>query len=141
MTQVISSAKRETYMKNLKMGIIKTKTMEVLNFIKDNPNCNTDNIRSGLNMAHQTATAIISNLLDIALIKIVGDTKVKNSTFSNYLFVEDYLEQDRLEKERHLAKFKLWMQQGLSNYKEDMSSQFIFSLIMENDNFELNKNE
>lgn len=137
MTKVISSAKRETYMENLKMGVIKTKTMEVLNFIKDNPNCNTDNIRSGLNMPHQTATAIISNLLDIALIKIVGDTKIKNSTYSNYLFVEDYREQDRLEKARHLAKFKLWMEQGLSNYKEDMSSQFLMYLISEHDYFQL----
>jgi hypothetical protein len=139
MTQVISSAKRETYMENLKMGVIKTKTMEILNFVKGNPNCNTDDIRIRLSMAHQTATAIISNLLDIGIIKIVGETKVKNSTYSNYLFVEDYREQDRLEKARHLAKFKIWMEHGIANFKEDMSSQFVFSLIMEHDNFQLNK--
>jgi hypothetical protein len=137
MTQVISSAKRETYMKNLKMGVIKTKTMHILNFVKDNPNCNTDNIRVGLSMPHQTATAIISNLLDIGIIKIVGETKVKNSTYSNYLFVEDYREQDRLEKARHLAKFKLWMEQGLSNYKEEMTNTFLTYLISENDYFKL----
>ena len=139
MTKVISSAKRETYIENLRMGVIKSKTMEILNFVKDNPNCNTDNIRVGLSMAHQTATAIISNLLDIGIIKIVGETKSKNSTYSNYLFVEDYREQDRLEKARHLAKFKIWLEHGIANFKEDMSSQFVFSLIMEHDNFELNK--
>jgi hypothetical protein len=137
MTQVISSAKRETYIENLKMGVIKSKTMEILNFVKDNPNCNTDDIRVGLSMAHQTATAIISNLLDIGIIKIIGDTKIKNSTYSNYMFVEDYNEQNRLEKARHLAKFKLWMEQGLSNYKEDMTSQFLMYLISENDYFQL----
>jgi predicted transcriptional regulator len=137
MTQVISSAKRETYMENLKMGVIKSKTMEILNFVKNNPNCNTDNIRVGLSMAHQTATAIISNLLDIGIIKIVGETKVKNSTYSNYLFVEDYREQDRLEKARHLAKFKIWMEHGLANFKEDMTSQFLMYLISENDYFQL----
>jgi hypothetical protein len=137
MTKVISSAKRETYMENLKMGVIKTKTMEILNFIKDNPNCNTDNIRVGLSIPHQTATAIISNLLDIALIKIVGDTKVKNSTYSNYLYVEDFREQDRLEKARHLAKFEKWMEQGLSNYKEQMTNTFLTYLISENDYFKL----
>jgi hypothetical protein len=137
MTQVISSAKRETYIENLKMGVIKSKTMEILNFVKDNPNCNTDDIRVGLSMAHQTATAIISNLLDIGIIKIIGDTKIKNSTYSNYMFVEDYSEQNRLEKARHLAKFKLWMEQGLSNYKEDMTSQFLMYLISENDYFQL----
>ena len=97
-------------MENLKMGVLKSKTMQILNFIKDNKNCNTDDIRIGLNMAHQTATAIISNLLDIGIIKIVGETKVKNSTYSNYLFVEDYREQDRLQKARHLAKFKIWIE-------------------------------
>jgi hypothetical protein len=139
MAKVISSAKRETYIENLKKGIIKTKTLEILNFIKDNPKCNTDTIRVGLSMAHQTATAIISNLLDIGIIKIVGETKVKNSTYSNYLFVEDYREQDKLEKERHLAKFEIWMQHGLANFKEDMSSQLNMYLLMENDSFCLNK--
>jgi len=137
MTQVISSAKTDTYRENLKMGIIQTKTMKVLSFIKDNPNCNTDHIRSGLNMPHQTATAIISNLLDAGIIKIIGDTKVKNSTFSNYLFVEDYLEEQKLKKARHLEKFKMWMEQGLANFKEDMTSQFLMYLISEHDYFQL----
>lgn len=136
MTKVISSAKRETYMENLKMGVIKSKTMQILNFVKDNPNCNTDNIRVGLSMPHQTATAIISNLLDIGVIKIVGETKVKNNTYSNYLFVEDYREQNKLENERHLAKFKIWMEHGLANFRDDMTSQFLMYLINEKDFFE-----
>lgn len=139
MAKVISSAKRETYIENLKKGIIKTKTLEVLNFIKDNPKCNTDTIRVGLSMAHQTATAIISNLLDIGIIKIIGETKVKNSTYSNYLFVEDFSEHSRLEKARHLAKFQIWMEHGLANFKEDMSSQLNMYLLMENDSFCLKK--
>ena len=137
MTQLMSSAKTETYRENLKMGIIKTKTMQVLNFVKGNPNCNTDHIRNGLNMPHQTATAILSNLLDAGIIKIVGETKVKNSTFSNYLFVEDYREEEKLKKARHLVKFNLWMEQGLSNYKDDMTSQFLMYLISEHDYFQL----
>jgi predicted HTH transcriptional regulator len=137
MTQVMSSAKTETYRKNLKMGIIKTKTMQLLNFVKENPNCNTDKIRVGLNMPHQTATAIISNLLDEGIIKIIGDTKVKNSTFSNYLFVEDYREEEKLKKARHLAKFKLWMEQGLSTYDDEMTITFLTYLISEYDYFKL----
>jgi len=139
MTQVISSAKRETYMENLKMGVIKTKTMQILNFVKDNPNCNTDNIRVGLSIPHQTATAIISNLLDMGLIKIVGETKVKNSTYSNYLFVEDYREQDKIARARHLAKFQIWMEHGLSNFKEDMTNTFFNNLMNEYGEFQLNK--
>ena len=88
-------------------------------------------------MPHQTATAILSNLLDAGIIKIVGDTKVKNSTFSNYLFVEDYREEEKLKKARHLVKFNLWMEQGLSNYKDDMTSQFLMYLISEHDYFQL----
>lgn len=88
-------------------------------------------------MAHQTATAIISNLLDIGIIKIVGETKVKNSTYSNYLFVEDFREQNKLEKARHLAKFKIWMEHGLANFKDDMTNTFLTYLTSEHDYFKL----
>lgn len=137
MTKVISSAKTETYRENLKMGIIKNKTMQVLSFIKDNPKCNTDHIRIGLNMPHQTATAIISNLLDEGIIKIIGETKVKNSTYSNYLFVEDYSEELKLKKARHLAKFENWMEHGLANFKDDMTNTFLTYLTSEHDYFKL----
>lgn len=109
MQKVVSSAKRETYMENLKMGIIKTNAIKVLNFIKDNPNCNTDKIRLGLSMAHQTATSVISNLLDLGIIKITGETKIKNSFFSSYVLVENYIEQDDLAKRRKKEKFNAWM--------------------------------
>ena len=130
-TKVISQAKRETYLANLKNGSINNKTMRILYFIKQKPFVNTDEIRSILEISHQSATAIISLLLDIGLIKIVGESKLNDNTYSKYLFVSDYQEQYNLSVLRHEEKYTIWLNQGIHKFKDLIPSD-LYEVLLNN---------
>lgn len=126
-----SQAKRETYLKNLESGMIHTKTMRVLNFIRNyelSSICNTYDMRDTLNMPHQTLTAIISNLLDLGSIRISEEIKKGNNSYSSYRFVPNIEDQIRIANERKKEKFEYWLKQGVNEYSELMSGM-MFNLI------------
>jgi hypothetical protein len=137
--KMTSQAKRETYLKNLESGLIQSKTMKVLYFIKTyelSSICNTYDMRNSLNMPHQTLTAIISNLLDLGSIKISEEIKKGNNTYSIYRFVPDIQDQIRISNERKKEKYNYWLKQGINEYSELMSGA-IFNLI----NSQINYNQ
>lgn len=125
----MSQAKRETYLANLKNGNINSKTMRILYFIKQRPFVNTDEIRNLLEISHQSATAIISVLLDIGVIKIVGETKINDNSYSKYLFVSDYQEQYNLSEMRIKEKYSIWLQQGISKFRELITTDLYNELL------------
>jgi len=133
MKKTLSNAKRETYLANLKNGNIRSKTMRILYLIKQRPYTNTDEVRTLLSISHQTATSVLSNLLDIGVIKIVGETKINDNTYSRYLFVPEYQEQVNLSKERNKEKYALWIKQGLNNYADLLPGSLHFQLIIADD--------
>jgi len=124
MAKMTSAAKRETYVNNVNNGNINSKTMKVLHFIKSyelSEICNTYDMRQLLGMPHQTLTAIISNLLDLGIIKIAGETKHFKNTYSYYRYVSDSLEQKNNADKRRKEKFVYWLKQGLTEYSELMT--------------------
>lgn len=126
-----SQAKRETYLKNLDSGMINTKTMQVLHFIRGyeySSICNTYDMRQFLKMPHQTLTAIISNLLDLGAIRISEEVKKGNNSYSSYRFVPDIQDQIRISNQRKKEKFDIWLKQGVNEYSELMSGM-MFNLI------------
>lgn len=125
----MSQAKRETYLANLKNGNINSKTMRILYFIKQRPYVNTDEIRNLLSISHQSATAIISVLLDLGLIKIVGESKINDNTYSKYRFVTDYQEQYNLSEMRIKEKYSIWLQQGISKFRELITTDLYNELL------------
>ena len=127
--RIMSQAKRETYLANLKNGNINSKTMRILYFIKQRPFVNTDEIRNLLEISHQSATAIISVLLDIGVIKIVGETKINDNSYSKYRFVTDYQEQYNLSEMRIKEKYSIWLQQGISKFRELITTDLYNELL------------
>ena len=125
----MSQAKRETYLANLKNGNINSKTMRILHFIKQKPFVNTDEIRNILEISHQSATAIISVLLDVGVIKIVGESKINDNTYSKYLFVSEYQEQYNLSEMRIKEKYSIWLQQGISKFRELITTDLYHELL------------
>jgi hypothetical protein len=120
-----SQAKRETYVKQIESGNLNTQTSRVLHYIRYNPLCDTDELRTKLEMPHQSLTAIVSNLLDIGVIAIVGEIGKRNQVYSVYRYIHEPHLQRMAEKERQEQKFKLWIKQGINMYGELMTESLI----------------
>lgn len=134
-----SKAKRETYVKQVESGNLNSQTIRVLHYIRYNPLCDTDELRTKLEMAHQSVTAVISNLLDIGLITIVGETKKRDNIYSMYRYVHEPHLQEQCATERKKEKFKQWIRQGKETYgdllTEDMQEALETQELVVNDNF------
>jgi len=126
-----SQAKRTTYIDNMASGKITNNTLIVLHYIKNNCKvtiCDTHEIRAILKMPHQSVTAIISNLLDLGIVKITGEVKRGNQTYSAYAYVSDSMEQIDLEYQRKAEKYHLWLKQGMKEYTNLMSDEMVKQL-------------
>ena len=129
--KMTSNAKRTTYIDNIASGKITTNTLMVLHYIKNNCNvtiCDTHEIRAILKMPHQSVTAVISNLMDLGMIKITGEVKRGNQTYSAYAYVSDRMEQQDLEYQRKAEKYHLWLKQGMKEYTELMTDEMVKEL-------------
>ena len=136
-----SEAKRITYMKQIESGNLNTKTLTVLNTIKkygDNFRCDTHSLREELKMPHQSLTAIISNLLDIGIIRISNLVKINGQVYSQYKYVGDFEQQKELEKQRKIEKYGYWLKQGINEYLDLMPAYL--KLEIQQEAYENNKN-
>jgi predicted transcriptional regulator len=131
MSKTTSQAKRETFIEQLESGAIKTKTARVLSHIRSwrysEQLLTTEDLRNHLHYSHQTLTAILSNLLDLGMIKITGTVRTPGGTFSSYEYVINKEEQIKLERERKAEKYEQWLKRGL----EDFNDLMPISLFME----------
>jgi predicted transcriptional regulator len=125
------SAKLKTYLAQLDNGNIDNKHIEILSYIKQNPNIDTDRLRDELKMAHQSLTACVSNLLDIGIIMIVGQTEKEETNYSKYLYVEDEPTIIKNQRERHYKKFQQWVKRGLKDFVEFIDEKTLNQLIKE----------
>jgi hypothetical protein len=123
-----SRAKRETYVQQVESGNLNTQTIRVLYQIRFNPYTDTDELRTKLQMAHQSLTAIISNLLDIGLIVIVGEISKRKQVYSQYRYLHEPHLQEQAAKERKSDKFKMWIRQGKETYKDLLSEGLLDAL-------------
>ncbi len=123
MSETKSASKSETWIKLLNEGILKSKTIVVLDYISKFPNTNLYAMRNGLpSMSHQTITSRISNLMDEGVIKITGDVEINDTPYSTYLFVADIEEQFWLKRQRAEEKYLGWVKQGLNDHIEFLSN-------------------
>ena len=112
------SAKFKAFLSQLDSGNIDNRMVQILGHIKTNPNINTDELRDQLRMAHQSLTSALSNLLDLGVVKVVGQTESENLTYSQYLYVEDEDEIIKNQKLRQKKKFNQWVKRGLRDFVE-----------------------
>jgi len=108
-------ANYKQYIENLNSGFIKSKTLKVLNYIKINPNSTIFEMRMNMNISHQTLTSAISNLMDVGLIEINGQTKLgtPEKHYSIFVFQSDESKILNNINKRELEKIKLWIAKGL----------------------------
>lgn len=105
-------AKIQTYMIQLQNGNIQGNQMEVLDYIWRHSGTTIHKMRTELFMAHQSLTPSVSNLMDAGIVKEIGQIKINDSIYSQFQFVPDAEEQDRLAEDRLMDKFKQWKQKG-----------------------------
>jgi predicted transcriptional regulator len=128
-----SQAKRETYLNQIQNGNIKSKTVKVLYVIRvagERMNLTTDVLRERLKMPHQTITAILSNLLDLGMIKIDQENNVKvgSSTYSSYKYVESEEQQILYAELRQKEKFYQWARRGLEEFEQFLPDAVVDAL-------------
>lgn len=128
----MSDASVKNWLRLMGTGELENKAVRILDYVKAHPGTDIDTMRVELDMAHQTITALISNLMDAGLIKFIGERRKSNdNVYSILFFVESQFERDQLKQKRLKEKFNLWIDKGLSDYTSLMSSQLIMSLTTE----------
>ena len=99
-------AKVKTWLNQIESGMIASNTTRILNYIMHHSGHTIWDMRSNLNISHQTLTGIISNLMDEGLVKASGDVEVDNSHYSRLFFVDDESERKHLIDIRRNEKFE-----------------------------------
>lgn len=121
-------AKIKTYLIALHNGDIRNNQLEALDFIHRNPGTTIHEMRKELAIAHQSLTPVVSMLMDVGIIKEVGQEKIKDSHYSKFAFVHEAEEQDRLAAERKKDKFTQWMAMGRKEFGDLMSFELLKEL-------------
>jgi hypothetical protein len=122
MSQTTSTAKVQTWLKHLKNGNLKSKTVRVLKYIQDHPNTNLYTMRNFFDTAdknkitHPTLTSAISNLMDEGMVRLVGNVEVAGNSYSSYYFVDDENDRYWIKKQRRAECFIRWAKQGLKDF-------------------------
>ena len=123
-------AKVKTWLRNIENGRIRNNTERILYEIKScTPNAfiiddkrkgiSTDDLRSSLEIPHQSLTAVLSMLSDEGLIDAVSQVDQNESTYSIYMFIYDLKYRERLIYLRKKEKFVQWLK------KADMYEEFL----------------
>lgn len=116
MSTTKSEAKVENWIKNLQNGNLKSKGIQILAFIQDNPKCTLEVIRDRTSLSHQTITSAISNFMDEGIVKFVGKEESKNGIYSLYEYVSDLSEIYALKEQRNKEKMHHWAKYGLDRF-------------------------
>jgi len=122
-------ANYKQYIENLNSGFIKSKTLKVLNYVKQNPQCTIYEMRMKMNISHQTLTSAISNLMDLGLIEINGQTKLgtPKKHYSTFIFQSDESKIIYNIHQREHEKIKLWISKGLEfDISDDLKCQLLY---------------
>jgi len=123
MSKTKSDASPQTYINHLQNGNIKSATMKILKYIKDNPKCILSTIRTETGISHQTVTSSISNMMDLGLIKFVGKVENKKSVYSQLEYVSDLLEVYSLIEQRKNEKIYRWANYGMERFLSSLTPE------------------
>ena len=115
-------AKVKQYISQIQGGQITTNNLKVLAYLlKHNETPNPDHrtiyhMRINLGMAHQTLTSRISDLMDLGMVRVTGDTKIKDKHYSLFAVVpfDDIRLMEELATMRLHDKIHSWIGSGLN---------------------------
>jgi uncharacterized protein (DUF849 family) len=113
--------KVKNWITQLNNGVIKSKTTQVIYQInkhtKEGRGWTTiEELRMELDMAHQTLTAIVSNIQDEGLIDTFGEIQnVQGVTFQKIRYAS-HDERESLKRKRELEKLAHWIKRGKEEF-------------------------
>ena len=115
-------AKVKNWLRLMETGELRNKTVLVLHTIKNTRKTDVSDLRNMLGMPHQTLTAIISVLMDNGLVAAIGNRKHGVNYYSILCFIENPEEQHKQINFRHKEKLKQWIERGLNDFGNDLST-------------------
>ena len=122
------TAKRETYLHQLKNGNIHGTNMEILDLLSRDRRMTKDDIMERTGRKHQSITASLSNLQDLGLVYGVKLVKEKHRSLTVYAFTRDPQLQLDLSRKRHLEKFDQWLKRGQEEFAHFIPKQVQIAL-------------
>ncbi|MCB0448445.1 MAG: MarR family transcriptional regulator [Gelidibacter sp.] len=121
-------AKIQALLKQIHSGKRQSDKARVLDFVMKHPYCTTVDVEVKLNMLHQTASARISDLLDLGVIEERGTKETATSNFTYLKYQPDYLQQVINSRNRKKDKYDNWVKKGLTQFNDLINPELKFQL-------------
>ena len=130
--------KVKNWLKQLNNGVIKSKTTQVIYKIhfhtyKGKGYTTIDELRKELNMAHQTLTAIVSNIQDEGLIATYGEVQNEAGSVFQHIRYARPEEREDLVRGRRIEKLSQWIKRG----REEFNDLLPYSMIQQLNNLSI----
>tara|TARA_B110000503_G_scaffold30522_1_gene49382 strand:+ start:2924 stop:3328 length:405 start_codon:yes stop_codon:yes gene_type:complete len=121
------------WIKQLQNGEIDKKTIRILNEIHRHTNSKTgkgfthiSELRTDLQIAHQSLTAVLSHVQDEGMIDMYGEILVGDSLFQKIRYAREH-EREGLILKRKQEKYNKWLRIGV----EELSELMPYALLQE----------
>lgn len=125
--------KVQNWLKQLNNGVIKSKTTRIIFEIhkatyKGKGFTTIDELRKDLNMAHQTLTAIVSNIQDEGLIVTFGEIENETGSVFQKIRYARAEERDDLVRQRRIEKLSQWIKRGREEFSDLLPASILREL-------------
>jgi DNA-binding MarR family transcriptional regulator len=125
--------KVKNWLKQLNNGVIKSKTTRIIFEIhkatyKGKGFTTIDELRKDLNMAHQTLTAIVSNIQDEGLIVTFGEFENETGSVFQKIRYARTEEREELVRQRRIEKLSQWIKRGREEFNDLLPASMIREL-------------
>jgi len=117
------SPKVKTWIHQMESGNTSNNLVVVLRYIRMHPHTTIADIRKNCVMAHQTATSVLSQLMDHGLVIQTGEREMENVFYSTLKFVEEDANRYRVMQERMRDKYVQWIRRGLTEFAQYMTDE------------------
>ncbi len=105
-------------LQQISSGKLKTDMARVLNHIKAYPYSTLPEIERKMNLKHETASARVSDLLDMGLIEEQGVKKTAIGHYTYFKFQPNIQAQNKNAHLRKKAKYDNWLKKGITQFEE-----------------------
>ena len=124
--------KVKNWINQLENGNIKTNTTKILYAIckhtyRGKGYTNVDELRTELNLPHQTLTAILSMVQDEGMIVMFGEVEINKSKYQKISYAKPS-ERESLIYNRRIDKFNQWLKRGVEGEYKDLFINFLKSI-------------
>jgi len=123
MSKTKSEAKIDAYLKQVNSGKMSNDASKILGLIYTNPDTTLLDVEKNLKMLMQTASARISDLMDMGAIYITGEIEKGERKFSTYKYEKNPARRSALEFQRREHKLGSWIELGLNSFKDMMPAE------------------